>query len=245
MNYSGSDTLPACEGLSRRDFLVRALLTSGAVVMGSSGLVPVHASPAAPSGWPAEWPTPDLPLVVDVPSRTVKMYAELSLEHLTRTTGHWGIGCRSGTLADRFILVSPADPLDFHDALIRVGARPGNNLEPDSYGRHVTGDALAVTVSWPGLRAPLDLKEIFHDETGRGFAIRFGGNREAARKHRTGCLTCLESCPVGITSNAAYPHISGIQRSIMPNSRFRGRPEALPRKDAFPLAVCYRLEAKG
>jgi hypothetical protein len=230
-------------GLTRREFLITALLSSGAVIMGSYGLL--QAAVPAPSGnfWQADWPTRERPLVEDTHNRTIKMYTELSLEHLTRTTAHWGIGYAGGTLADKFILLSPARPVEFHDALVRIGARPGNNLCTESYGEFVAGDALAVSAVWPGLKTALGLKDIFHDETGKGFFIRFGGNRDAALKHKTGCLTCLESCPVGITSNAAYPHIRGIQRSIMPNSRFRGHPETLPRRDAFPLVVSYRLAA--
>jgi len=231
-------------GISRRDFLITALLASGAMLMGPGGVLRA-ASQAAPSGtWASEWPTRNRPILEDAAARTVKLYAELSLEHLTRTTGHWGIGCASGSLADRFILLTPAEPVGFHDALLRVGAHPGNSLAMDSYGRFVSGDALSVTAIWPGLKAPLTLRDILYDEAGKGFLIRFGGNREAALRHRTGCLTCLESCPVGITSNASYPHIRGIQRTFKPNSAFRGKPEVLPGKEAFPLVVSYRLEEK-
>jgi hypothetical protein len=230
-------------GLTRRGFLLAALMASGAVLLGPAGGIVLAASRTGP--WQADWPTRENPITEDTPGRTVKLYTELSLEHLTETTGHWGIGCASGSLADRFILLSPADPGAFHDALARMGARPGNNLAIDSYGRYVSGDALSVAVVWPGLKVPLDLKDIFYDGAGKGFMIRFGGNRDAALRHRTGCLTCLESCPVGITSNAAYPHIRGIRRALRPNSAFRGRPEVLPRKDGFPLVVSYRLEVKG
>lgn len=227
-------------GLTRRKFLVTALLASGAVAIGP-GIALYASSQGDLSIWQEGWPTRQRPLMEDHPSRTVKMYAELSLEHLTRTTAHWGIGYAGGTLADKFILVSPARPEEFHDALVRIGARPGNNLSMDSYGEFVAGDALAVSAVWPGLKVALGLKDIFHDEAGKGFSIRFGGNRQAAFTHKTGCLTCLESCPVGITSNMVYPHIRSFQRSIMPNSRFRGRPETLPRKDAFPLVINYSL----
>ena len=229
--------------ISRRSFLIRALLAGGAVILGPQGLIRASSGATAQKDWPPDWPSPDKPLKEDIPARKVQMYAEVSLVHLTRTTGHWGIGCASGSLADKFILLSPADPVAFHDALLRTGARPGNNLAMDSYGRYVSGDAMLVTAQWPGLKAPLDLKDILYDEAGKGFMIRFGGNREAARRHKTGCLTCLESCPVGITSNAAYPHIRGIQRTFMPNSAFRGKPEVLPRKEAFPLILSYRLDA--
>jgi hypothetical protein len=231
--------------LSRREFLITALLASGAVVMGSHGFLEAAAPRTSDMGWQADWPTRERPLIEDMHNRTVKMYTELSLIHLARATPHWGIGYAGGTLADKFILLSTARPEEFHDALVRIGAQPGNNLDMESYGEFVSGDAIAVSALWPGLKGALNLKDIFHDEAGKGFSIRFGGNRQAALTHRTGCLTCFESCPVGITSNTVYPHIRGIQRSIMPNSRFRGRPEALPRREAFAMVINYRPAAKG
>jgi hypothetical protein len=214
------------------------LVASGAAVFGISGMLEAASTVQA---WPKDWPTRRAPLIADGKVNIVKMYAELSLRHLTETSSHWGIGCSTGRFADECILVSPAEPVDFHDAMARIGAKAGNNLASDSYGQFVAGDLLNVTVSWPGLRRPFDISEIFLDSTGKGYQIRFGGNRPAAEKMRTGCLTCLESCPIAITSNAAYPHIRSIKRKIAPNSRFRGNPETLPRKEAFPMTVFYRL----
>ncbi|MEN6465962.1 MAG: YdjY domain-containing protein [Syntrophaceae bacterium] len=228
-------------GISRRDFIVSLLVTSGAVIVGANGLL--EAAPAGPlaQAWPKDWPVKAKPLFIDAKRRTVKMYAEVSLRHLTETTPHWGIGCHTGKYADKFILVSPAEPLDFHDALVRIGARPGNNLALDSYGQFVSGDRLNVTASWPGLKKPFDISDIFADAAGKGYQIRFGGNRAAAEKMKTGCLTCLESCPISISSNAVYPHLSAMQRKLKPNSHFHGKREALPDKEAFPLVVFYRI----
>jgi hypothetical protein len=230
--------------LSRRDFLFSLLVASGAVMVTPSGLL---AAPGAtdPGAWPKDWPTKGSPLFVEEKKRTIKMYTEVSLKSLTQTNPHWGIGCPTGKYADKFILLSPAEPLDFHDALVRMGARAGNNLALDSYGQFVAGDELLVTAQWPGLRKPVDIKDIFYDATGKGFKIRFGGNRPAAADKKTGCLTCLESCPIAITSNAVYPHISPSTRSSTPNSLYRGKPEGLPNAEAAPVVIFYRLAAKG
>jgi hypothetical protein len=231
--------------LSRRDFLVAMLMASGAVVLMPDGLLAAASAPLSGREWGPDWPTKDSPLREDIPGRSVNLYAELGLKHLTETTPHWGIGYRGGSCADKFILKSPAEPVHLYDALCRIGARPGNNLTLDSYGRHVAGDELDLSVQWPGLKKGLSLSEVFFDEAGRGFRIRFGGNRPAALEQKTGCLTCLESCPVAVTSNSLYPHISGFRRKLNPNSRFRGRPEVLPGSDLFPVVVCYRLAGKG
>ncbi|HOI05928.1 MAG TPA: YdjY domain-containing protein [Deltaproteobacteria bacterium] len=234
--------LPA---LSRRAFLVSMLVASGAAVLRPDSL-PAAATPRVPvREWSPEWPARLAPLREDVPGRAVKIYAELSLKHLTETTAHWGIGCSSGSCADKFIFTSPVEPAHLYDALCRIGARPGNNLTLKSYGQHAAGDELALSVQWSGLAKELSLSSVILDEAGKGLLIRFGGNRAAALEQKTGCLTCLESCPVAITSNSLYPHISGFRRAVRPNSRFRGKPEMLPNHDLLPVVITYRLAAKG
>lgn len=234
--------LPA---LSRRTFLVSMLLASGAAVLRPDGLL-AAAPPSLPGRqWSPGWPTRQAPLREDIPGRSVKIYAELSLKHLTETTAHWGIGCSSGSCADKFIFTSPVEPAHLYDALCRTGARPGNNLTLKSYGQHAAGDELALSVQWAGLARDLSLSSVIFDEAGKGFLFRFGGNRAAALEQKTGCLTCLESCPVAITSNSLYPHISPFRRVVRPNSRFRGKPEALPNSDLLPVVISYRRAATG
>ena len=141
--------------------------------------------------------------------------------------------------------MSPVEPAHLYDALCRTGARPGNNLTLKSYGQYAAGDELALSVQWPGLAKELDLSGVIFDEAGKGFLIRFGGNRAAALEQKTGCLTCLESCPVAITSNSLYPHISPFRRAVRPNSRFRGKPETLPNFHQLPVVISYRPAAIG
>lgn len=226
-------------GIPRRNFIIALLITCGAVIIGENGLLEAGTAVPLTHAWPKDWPVKGNPLVCDAKRRTVKMYAEVNLLRLTETTTHWGIGCQAGKYANKFILVSPAEPVDLHDALVRIGAKPGNNLALDSYGQFVAGDRLNVTVSWPGLKRPFDLTEIFADSAGKGYQIRFGGNKAAAEKMKTGCLTCLESCPISISSNAVYPHLSAMHRRFKPNSHFHGKPETLPAKEAFPVVVFY------
>ena len=79
------------------------------------------------------------------------------------------------------------------------------------------------------------MADILEDSSGKGFRIRFGGNRQRAAEEHTGCITCLESCPIGITSNAVYPAISSFKRMISPNSQFKGKVEKLPRQGGLIL----------
>ena len=190
---------------------------------------------------PSSFPTPSHPLLVDKKDRKVLLYTEINQKNLWETNPHWGIVFQGGKLADKGIFRSYAAPLDFYDALIQIGARPGNNLTPDRFGETVKGDRLAVSATWPGLNRELTMGDIFDDAKGRGFDIRFGGNRERAKKENTGCILCLESCPIAITSNTAYPTISTVKRFFSPNSRFKGRSDRVPTGDRQPVIFVFHL----
>lgn len=185
-------------------------------------------------------PTKEQPLLLDATGRRVLVYTEVNGKNLEKANPHWGIVTVGGKLADKGILKAYADPVAVHDALVKIGARPGNNLTADSTGRYVAGAPLEVTVTWPGLGKELPLSAVFEDSTGKGIAIRFGGNRSAAQHEHTGCVTCLESCWVAVTSNDRYPFISTFTRLVSPNSRFRGKKGVLP-PDGRPVIVIYSL----
>jgi len=189
----------------------------------------------------ALFPTPQKPLLIDTKERQVLLYTEISLKNLSETNSHWGIVSASGKLADKAIFKAYASPSDFYDALVGIGARPGNNLNLRSRGDKVAGDRLVVSATWPGLGKELPLSAIVSDATGRGFDIRFGGNRERAVKEKTGCILCLESCPISITSNAAYPTSGPAKRLFSPNSQFRGRSDVLPNVAHHPVIFIFRM----
>jgi len=225
--------------MERREFLISALVASGAFLLNPAGLLALSPDRNSSRPWPDDWPAKHSPVIKDRKKAAVIIYTELSLKHLNETTAHWGIGYGGGKLADKFILSSPVTPEALYDSLASIGLRPGNNLSMDSNGCFVSGDELDVKAAWPGLEKTLNLRDIFLDSSKKGFKIRFGGYKTAAIRYKTGCLTCLESCPIGITSNAAYPQISPLKRTISPNSLFSGNPEVLPNKDRFPIAVIY------
>jgi hypothetical protein len=189
-----------------------------------------------------EFPTKENPLIVDKEGKRVLIYTEVSQKNLHETNPHWGIVFKDGKYGDKAILRAYATHLAFHDALVEIGARPGNNLTKDVLDVPVEGDRLEVTATWPGLGKELKLADIFYDESGKGFDIKFGGNRKASEEHHTGCITCLESCWISITSNANYPNISSTKRAVTPNSRFKGVETVLPGADQ-PVIVIYHLVA--
>jgi hypothetical protein len=194
--------------------------------------------PASDRDGPA-LPSRAAPLRVDFLNKRVLIYAEVNPQSLNRSNPHWCVVYQRGKLNDKAILQAFCTPWEFHDALLQIGARPGNNLTLSSSGEVIRGDDLLVSVTWAGLPRPLGLADIIEDSSGKGFRIRFGGNRQRAVEEQTGCITCLESCPIGIASNAVYPAISSFKRKMSPNSQFKGKAEQLPRQGG--LIMIYSL----
>jgi hypothetical protein len=190
---------------------------------------------------PAKLPTKTNPLFIDLNKRQVLLYTEGNLKNWNKTNPHWGVVYQGGRLSDKAILSAFCPPGEFHAALMQIGARPGNNLTGNQVETWVEGDELSVSVFRPDLNKSFSLADILFDQTGKGFYIRFGGNLERAAREKTGCITCLESCPVGITSNAAYPAISPWKRFFSPNSRFKGKTENLPTPEGAPVILIYQL----
>ena len=189
-------------------------------------------------------PTKARPLVVDPSNRRVLLYTEVNLKNWDKPNPHWGVVYHGGQLGDKALLSAYCTPEEFYDALLKIGASPGNNLNLNQTNAFVQGDALSVSVIRPDQTQSLKLREMIYDQTGKGFHIHFGGNLERAAKEKTGCITCLESCPVGITSNAAYPTISSWKRFLSPNSLFKGKMEFLPAQEGATVILIYQLKPK-
>ena len=189
---------------------------------------------------PQNFPTREKPLIIDEKGKKVLIYTEVNEMNLHQSNVHWGVVFKDGKFQDRAILRSYANQLDFHDALIKIGARPGNTLNKDTIGKYVEGDTLDVKATWPGLGKELSLNDIFIDEKGQGFKIKFGGNRKASEEKNTGCITCLESCWISISSNANYPQTHSLKRFLNPNSRFKGNANILP-EDGKPVILIYSV----
>ena len=126
------------------------------------------------------------PLRVDSIKKRVLIYAEVNPKSLNQSNPHWGVVFQGGKLKDKAPLPAFCTPQEFHDALLQIGARPGNNLTLRSSGEFIGGDELQVSVTWPGLSRPLGLAEVMEDSSGKGFRIHFGGNRQRAVEEQTG-----------------------------------------------------------
>jgi hypothetical protein len=189
---------------------------------------------------PQNFPTKEKPLIIDEKGKRVLIYTEVNEMNVHQSNVHWGVVFKDGKFQDRAILKAYSNQLAFHDALLKIGAKPGNNLTKDTIGKYVEGDTLDIKATWPGLGKELSLNDIFIDENGKGFKIKFGGNRKASEEKNTGCITCLESCWISISSNANYPQTHSLKRFINPNSRFKGNVNILP-GDGKPVILIYSV----
>jgi hypothetical protein len=203
-------------------------------------LVPASPFPAQAAD-PPSLPTKTHPLQIDVKNRQVRIYTEINVKNWEQLNPHWGVVFQGGHLSHKAILTAYCTPEEFYAALLQIGARPKNNLTPDLSGAVVQGDDLTVSVFQPDQNKSLSLADVLFDQSGKGFHIRFGGNLERAAEEKTGCIMCLESCPIGITSNAAYPTISSWKRFFYPNSLFKGKMGTLPVQKGAPVILIYEL----
>lgn len=152
-------------------------------------------------------PTAENPIVVDKENKTVKVYAEVNEKYKNESTMHMVVS-KSGKEADHAMFKSDAKSLDFYDALNSLGLKAGDNMTLDNAGKtQVEGDALDVTFKFDGNDKEFKIDEVVDDSSKQPIDIRFGGNHDTQEKLNTGCITCLLSCPAGITSN--HTHMIG------------------------------------
>lgn len=152
----------------------------------------------------ASVPTKENPMVVDKENNTVKIYAEVNEKYKDESTMHM-IVARDGKESNHAMFISDAKALEFHDALESLGLKAGNNMTKDNMGKaQVEGDALDVSFQFDGNDKIFTVDEVVADSSGQPIDIRFGGNYEFQENAGTGCISCLLSCPAGITSNHTH-----------------------------------------
>lgn len=174
-------------------------------------------------------------LVVSKEEKEVKITAIVNGKYFTEATRH-GVVAIGGSNAEKSVLRGEANEIDFHEALMEIGAKPGDNvkLEDMSKGIKVDGEKLDVFVTWKGLGKEIPFNDIIKASDERDMDVRFGGNLVAAKEKKTGCILCLDSCAVGITSNSSYE--TGASKTV----QFFGNPDVLP-KDGTRVTVIFRI----
>ncbi|MBI4799498.1 MAG: hypothetical protein HY794_12390 [Desulfarculus sp.] len=188
----------------------------------SLALLTVPAWAAAPD---LQGLSPEKPLIVDSQAGSLSYLAKVNGKYLHQPTRHASI-FEGGKFGGKSVFSALAKPDDFRQALLSLGFKAGDNMTMDNKETtSVQGDELAVSVTWPGAARAYTLDEVIVDSNGKPLLIRFGGNQGAAHQHNTGCLICLDSCPVGIASNAAYTYGAVEKRGEV---KFTGNAKVLP-----------------
>jgi hypothetical protein len=160
------------------------------------------------------------PLQVDSRAGEVRLLAELqpgafSGGWLKSTPNYHAVVWKGGGAANEALLAAYTDDNSFYEAMISIGAVPGNNITMAAWNdrkdkksnapdTRVKGTRVRVLVWWPDLPSPLPLQGLFVDSRGRGIDMRFGGNQALIPEWHSGCIACLYSCPGGKVSNHAY-----------------------------------------
>lgn len=179
----------------------------------------------AANGFAAANLTPENPISVDKEKKAVSFLAKINGKYFYQPTRHFAI-YEKGKFGDKSVFIGLVDQLVFHDALIQIGAIAGNNMTMENKEKtHVEGQEFKVTVTWDGAGRDYTVDEVINDSNKNPISMKFGGNYENAKKMNTGCLLCLDSCPVGIVSNAAYTYGAVELRKEV---GFTGNKEILP-----------------
>lgn len=181
----------------------------------------------------AEEPTSESPLVIDPEQRTISVYATVNGRYKEEPTRH-GMNFREGNIGDKSLFASHANMLDFHDALLKLNAERGELVD----GHIVGGTEMEISVTWEGADRRYELGEVIEDSTGEELDFQYGGTVTNTMRKFTGCMMCLDSCDVGVTSNTSHP--KGITENPDADVALRGKPEVLP-EDGTPVVVTFAL----
>jgi hypothetical protein len=182
------------------------------------------------------------PLFVDEENKIIKVYATVNGKYLVTPTRH-GLNWVEGKYGDQAVLKAYGNPLDFNEALTKIGGKPAvekggdasKEFEVNSEGKKfILGDELAVSITWEGAKKEYDINDVMIDSTGKKLVYRFGGNYDMQEAKNTGCFMCFDSCPAGITSNSTHP-VGAFESGA---AEFTGDPEVLP-ADGTPVVLTY------
>lgn len=178
-----------------------------------------------------------VPVIINSDKKEVIVAAEVNGKYFNSPTRH-GVVFQGGGFGDKAVLRGLSDEREVYQALIDIGAVPGNalSLEDMKLGKTVEGQKLEVFVTWDGLNKEIPFADIIKSDEERPMDIRFGGNIENAKLKRTGCILCLDSCAVGITSDASYETGAVEMKNI---ARY-GKEDVLP-KDGTKVSVIFRI----
>lgn len=177
-------------------------------------------------------------MVVDEENKTVTIYATFNGKYLTDSTRHLVVS-ESGEFSDKSIFISYTDPADFHQALLDIGAEAGDNMTDENAEETTSeGTPFDLTFYWDGNEDGKDVNDIVKDSNDKDLDLRFTGNLDRSNEMKTGCMACLDSCTVGIVSNANYP-LGAVEKTK--EVEFSVDEDNAP-EDGTPVAIVYTIK---
>ncbi|AGK52424.1 YdjY domain-containing protein [Bacillus sp. 1NLA3E] len=183
------------------------------------------------------------PIFVDKKNKVVKVYATVNGKYLVSPTRH-GLNWVDGNYGDQSVLQAYASPLKFNEALVEIGGVPAvekggdvtKEFNETADGKFIKGDEVAVSITWENAKKDYNINDVMVDSTGKKLEYHFGGNYDTQEAKNTGCYMCFDSCPAGITSNAAHP-VGTFEGG---KAEFHGNPDVLP-ADGTPVVLTYSI----
>lgn len=170
------------------------------------GLVMVFAMTACGGGSEPEADVDVTSITTDAEAGTVTIYAQVNGIFFDQSTMH-GVVFKDGGAGSKCMFVAFADSQDFFKAMEEVGGTPwctdDSRLQD---GEFTDGQKVDITMTWEGQDEPVALQDLVVTDDGTPLEgdFRFSGNQIGNKDAGSGCITCLNSCWAGITSNAAY-----------------------------------------
>ena len=185
-------------------------------------------------------------LTIDKEKGEVIIPAEINGKYLVSPTKH-AMSYIEGSNGQKAIMRALVSEIDYYNALIELGAKPGNNIKPEDMkakssaeGKSTEGSKLQAFITWAGHEGELALDDAVISTVSNGevrkIDLRFTGNLEFAMAHHPGCFICLDTCAAGISTNAAWPTGAMNNHEVS----FRGNPDTLP-PDGTRVNVIVRL----
>jgi hypothetical protein len=197
------------------------------------------------------------PMIVDRKAREIRLLATLQPKAFgsgwfKQLPGHHAVTWKGGRKSHEALLSTFASDTEVYDALISLGAKPGNNLtqevwderkNPESKApeRRVEGDSVVSLVWWQGLKDPLPLSALLHNPSGKPVDLRFGGHKSLIPIWKSGCIICMQSCPGAKISN----HTCTIRDYVEGKATFTVNEAVVPKGERKAVVILRLTNGKA
>jgi hypothetical protein len=204
-------------------------------------------------------PSAEHPMVVHAETKEIRLFGRIYAQRFNdaqREEAHYHLLVWNKGTSPTALIETPVDDLAFHTEVMKLGARPGNNLSMAAWTHRldahdtashetVTGSALDIRIAWSANPSGVLISRVFTQSPATSthplMTWRFGGNRDRLFNQmpfgsRPGCLVCLYSCPSGKVSNSAL----SVHDYVVTPTRFVANTNLVP-ADGTPVIVTFRI----